>query len=98
MTMMIQLQIIIPQQQLQRRIVEKHFEEKWLKFNSGTLFTSSNFILGNIEVQDYMVGVRGRQRSRSRMHDNMYKTEWICHNVMKGKRKLGENMAKIDAQ
>ena len=75
-TMMIQVQIIILQQR-QRQIVEKHFGEKWLKFNSGTLFTSSNFILGNIEVRDYMVVVRSRQGSRGRMYNDTYNTKLI---------------------
>jgi len=50
----------------QQQIVEKLFEERWLKFNSGILFMNNNFILGSLEVHDYMDGVRSRKKMRHR--------------------------------
>ena len=77
--------------------MEKHFGEKWLKFNSGTLFMSSNFILGNIEVRDYMVEARSRQGNISRMYNSISRTKSIDRWEM-GKQKLEDKISKIDGQ
>mmetsp|Transcript_17020 Transcript_17020/g.27851 ORF Transcript_17020/g.27851 Transcript_17020/m.27851 type:complete len:97 (+) Transcript_17020:547-837(+) len=53
---------------------------------------SSNFILGNIEVRDYMVEARSRQGNISRMYNSISRTKSIDRWEM-GKQKLEDKMS-----
>lgn len=58
---------------------------------------SSNFILGNIEVRDYMVEARSRQGNIGRMYNSIPRTKSIDRWEM-GKQKLEDKISKIDGQ